>query len=99
MNSPGSRAELEAMGFTLQSRTRCRSKLCGATIEFWRGPSGRLVPFRVNPRNGLLVQHSDECPGKHEFARQEVRAEKPVAEKPKEQPKREKELQPQGRLF
>ena len=95
MNPPGSREELEAMGFAFESRTKCRSDRCGATIEFWRGPSGRLVPFRLHP-TGKLFQHSDECPDKYQF-RGKRTEEKPIPEKPKEKPK--KKTEPQGVLF
>lgn len=100
MNQPGSRKELEGMGFTLERRTSCSSKRCGATVEWWKGPSGRYVPFRVNPRNGELIQHTNECPGKEEFRG------KPVEEKPSRLEKQQKAVEqrkekavPQGRLF
>lgn len=84
MNQPGSREELEGLGFTFQRRTSCASELCGATIEWWTGPSNRWVPFRLNPRNGKLTQHAEECPGRKEFRG------KPVEEKPTRLEKQQK---------
>ena len=95
MNIPGSREELEGMGFTFQRRTKCGSKLCGATCEWWCSPSGRNVLFRLHPRTGKLIQHSEECPGKKEFQSKPVE-EKPVKEV-KAKPKAEEV--PQRRLF
>lgn len=94
----GSREELEALGFTFQRRTKCGSEICGATIEWWTGPSGRWIPFRVHPRSGALIQHNEECPGAKKFR-------EPVEEKPSKLEKQQKavaqrkEAAPQGRLF
>jgi hypothetical protein len=98
MNPPGSREELEAMGFTLERRTTCKAEPCGATLEWWRAPSGRWVPFRLHPRTGKLIQHSDECPGKYQF-RGKRAEEKPAPEKPKPEPKKKAEPVVQGSLF
>ena len=98
MNTPGSREELEAMGFTFERRTSCQAEPCGATLEWWRAPSGRWVPFRLHPGTGKLIQHTNECPGKEQF-RAKPKQEKPVAEKPKEQPKKKAEPEPQATLF
>jgi hypothetical protein len=98
MNTCGSREELEGMGFVLQRRTSCKAPECGATIEWYIGPSGRWTPFRLHPRTGKLIQHTDECPGKGYFRTKRVE-EKSVAEKPKEPLKKKAELEPQGKLF
>jgi hypothetical protein len=94
MNIPGSRAELEAMGFVFQRRTKCGSEICGATIEWWTGPSNRWIPFRLHPRTGKLIQHADECPGKKEFRTKPVEVKSAKPEKLKPEP-----VSQTGRLF
>ena len=97
MNTPGSRAELESMGFSFQKRCPCKAPECGATLEWWQAASGRWVPFRLHP-SGKLFQHTDECPGRHHF-RGKRAEEKPLIEKPKAEPKKKPAPEPQGVLF
>ncbi len=96
MNIPNSREQLEAIGFTFERRTNCGGERCGALIEYWRKVPGPQIPFRLLSRTGMLIQHTDECPGKKEF-RSKPAEEKPVKVAKPEKPKRE--TVPQGRLF
>lgn len=41
--------------------TRCQG--CGAEIEFWRTPKGKLIPLD----SGLLTPHWSTCPKARDF--------------------------------
>lgn len=92
MNAPGSREELEQMGFTFERRARCPGPRCGATIEFYRRVPGPQVAFRVSLRTGKLIQHADECPDAKQVKKN------PVEEKISRPVKRKAEA-PQRSLF
>lgn len=93
---PTSRTWLEQNGFSLEVRRRCSGQRCRADIEFWRTPSGRLMPLNIVGEGTLMLQpHWQSCPDQQKFRM------KPVAEKAPREPKTEKvEAEvPQRRLF
>ena len=98
---PATRQWLVENGFTLEVRRRCSGKKCGMTIEFWRTPSGRLMPLNLADYRdqSSLRPHWEVCADQREF-RGKPTEEKPVKlAKQQTAVKQRKEKVESGRLF
>jgi hypothetical protein len=56
--------ELKAAGYVFQDQAACRG--CGAAIEFWKTPSGKLMPIDVDI-DGNCESHFGTCPRAKDF--------------------------------
>ena len=61
MAFPRTDNELVAQGYEFQNKTKCRG--CGADIEFWRTPRGKMIPLDA----GTLEPHFSTCPKVKDF--------------------------------
>lgn len=62
MPFPKTETELRAAGYEPPKKpSKCRG--CGAEIEFWRSPKGKLIPLH----SGTLEPHFATCPKAKEF--------------------------------
>lgn len=97
---PHSREWLESHDYRFESRTRCRGARCRKEIEFYRTPSGRLIPLeRVFQGDGnLFTPHHAICPDVNQF-RGKPAEERPEKPKPAAEVKPKEEPSPQRRLF
>lgn len=61
MRFPGTRAEMEAAGYSLNEYTRCKG--CMRLMEFWHTPNGHRIPMNPMPEpQSDAVSHFTDCP-------------------------------------
>jgi hypothetical protein len=66
MPFPKTETELRAAGYEPPpdgKESKCRG--CGAALEFWRTPKGKIIPLEA----GSLEPHWTNCPNADEFRR------------------------------
>lgn len=56
-------ADLRAAGYVYERTRRCYGKTCGAEIEEWRTPNGKMMP--IDP--GTMQPHWSTCPDAQDF--------------------------------
>lgn len=61
MPFPRTDSDLKAAGYEYDNTSHCRG--CGAEIEWWRTPKGRLIP--LDP--GTMEAHFATCPKAKDF--------------------------------
>lgn len=61
---PTSRHKMQLAGYRLQYARAC--KLCKAQIEFWKTPSGKLMPLDRRP-DDTFMPHWSTCPNAADF--------------------------------
>jgi hypothetical protein len=59
--------ELRAAGYTFDNDAHCRG--CGAAIEWWKTPKGKMIPMDVTPE-GDCEAHWANCPKAKDFRNQ-----------------------------
>lgn len=69
MNFPADRKQLELAGYVQQKNMSRPCKRCGADLEFWTTPLGKLAPLEVIKYGSawMLVSHFETCPYAAEF--------------------------------
>jgi hypothetical protein len=66
MRFPGTRAEMQLAGYSLNEYTRCRG--CKRLMEFWNTPNGKRVPMNPMPEpQSAAVSHFSDCPEAQQF--------------------------------
>ena len=58
---PKTLEELTKAGYKFEGYRKCSGPQCSATIEFWKTPSGKLVPLDID-EHGKVVAHFATCP-------------------------------------
>ena len=53
--------EAREAGYVFVEHKKCSGRTCCATIEFWRTPRGKYMPFDVDEK-GNLSPHWAKCP-------------------------------------
>lgn len=57
--------DLTKAGYKFERRRRCYGRTCGAEIEEWRTPGGKMIPLDA----GTLEPHFATCPDVEQFRR------------------------------
>jgi hypothetical protein len=63
MPFPKNEKELKDQGYVFKSDARCKG--CGAMIEWWETPAGKMMPLDKE----TLVVHWSTCPKRADFKR------------------------------
>lgn len=63
MSFPKTDTELNQRGYKFKSKGRCTGEDCGAEIEWWETPKGKMIP--LDP--GTLEPHWATCPNADNF--------------------------------
>jgi hypothetical protein len=66
MPFPSTLEELKQQGYTFDQHRACKGKSCTATLEIWRTPKGKYMPFDVDG-SGNVQPHWANCPDHEDF--------------------------------
>ena len=84
VRDPSTREQLERGGYRFAGRGTCRG--CTCAIEWWKTPSNKNMPMRVQP-DGRLISHFADCPNRRAFRAANRAHDERVNGKPAEQAK------------
>jgi len=74
MKWPASEPELQAGGYRLVERSRCKGLHCGAMISWYRTPAGKRMPLTpiAGEPGKVLEPHFASCPDANEFRKRKA---------------------------
>lgn len=61
MPFPETLDDLVKAGYKFEGHKKCDGPRCNVTFEFWKTPSGKLVPLDID-EYGKVVAHFATCP-------------------------------------